>query len=148
MSLCRLIYKSTYKKSLTPEWFRNIEEVSQKNNEKLGITGFLVGNKSGFMQVLEGDEEKVNRVFQSICRDRRHENIEIISYGRILQREFPDWSMKCVALGMVGRILAQRLKNKYGQENDDIVLPYDGHKAFAILYDLAFLLKNGDIELA
>ena len=145
MHLCRLIYRSSYQETLTLALVKNIEDVSQENNNKLGITGFLVGNKSGFMQVLEGEEGKVNSVFQNICSDNRHGDIEIISYSRILERAFPEWAMKCVSLGLVGRILGQRLKDKYGEQDGDIVLPSDGHKAFSMLFDLSFILKKGEI---
>jgi len=144
MSLCRLIYKSKYEKPINQEIIESIEGASQKNNERLGITGMLIGNKSGFMQVLEGDVDAVAHVFNNICKDNRHSNIKLVSYDLIPQRAFPDWAMKCVAIGLMGRILAQRLKQKYGEQDSDLVLPSDGHKAFALLFDLAFLLKNNE----
>ena len=145
MSLCRLMYKSKYSEPLSKNLLEAIETTSQENNAALGITGILIGNRSSFMQVLEGEEEAVNKIFNNICKDERHTKIELVGYDIIDQRAFADWSMKCIAFGLLGRILAQRLKRKYGEENDDLKLPSDSHEAFALLYDLAFLLRQDEI---
>jgi hypothetical protein len=145
MTLCRLIYKSQYSEPITQKLLQSIEAASVKNNEAVGVTGILIGNKTGFMQVLEGENQVVNQLFHRICMDERHQAIELISFDQIVERQFSSWSMKCVAVGLMGRIIAQRLKQKYGESEADLVLPSDSHKAFALLYDLAFLLKSGEI---
>jgi hypothetical protein len=146
MPLYRLIYKSTYTEPITTELLQSIEAVSKKNNAELDVTGILIGNKTAFMQVLEGDGKNVNEIFSKIRSDSRHTDVELISYDRIINREFSDWAMKCVATGIMGRILAERLKKKFGAVDSDLDLPSDGDKAFALLYDFAFLLKNGEIS--
>jgi hypothetical protein len=145
MALRRLIYKSTYETPFTNEFLRSIEEASKRNNAELDVTGMLISNRSSFLQVLEGEQKHVNAIYNKILHDPRHTDIELISYEQIEQREFPDWSMKCVSVGILGRIMAERLKKKFGEEEADLVLPTDGDKAFALLYDLAFLQKSGEL---
>ncbi len=146
MPLCRLMYKSKYSEPLSESLLEAIETTSQENNKALGITGILIGNRSSFMQVLEGETKAVNQVFNNICKDERHTKIELIGYEIIAQRAFADWSMKCIAFGLLGRILAQRLKQKYGEENADLKLPNDSDEAFSLLYDVAFLLRQDEID--
>jgi hypothetical protein len=145
MPLYRLIYKSTYNNPLTHEFLQSLEDISVKNNADLDVTGMLIGNKTSFMQVLEGERENVNTIYKKIFDDPRHSDIELISYDQISQREFPDWSMKCLSTGIMGRLVAEQLKKKFGEKNSDLDLPLDGDKAFALLYDLAFLQRSGAI---
>ena len=146
MPLYRLIYKSTYIKPITSDLLKSIEETSKKNNAELDVSGILIGNKTGFMAVLEGDGKSVNHIFNKIQNDTRHSEIELISYDRITKKEFPDWSMKSLSTGIMGRVLTERLKKKFGEVDSDLDLPSDGDKAFALLYDMAFLLKSGEIS--
>ncbi|MEE4194881.1 MAG: BLUF domain-containing protein [Anaerolineae bacterium] len=145
MTLYRLIYKSASTRPFTSDFVKSLEDVSKTNNTALDVTGVLVSTKSGFLQVLEGEQKNVNAVYNKICIDPRHSDIELISYDRISQRAFPDWSMKCLSTGIMGRIVAEQLKKKYGEQDSDLDLPSDGDKAFALLFDLAFLQKSGDI---
>ena len=145
MALYRLIYKSISTKPFTATFLKSLEETSKENNAALDVTGILIGTKSAFMQVLEGERENVNAVYGRICQDPRHTEIQLVSYGQIFQREFPDWSMKCLSTGIMGRIIADQLKKKYGERNEDLDLPEDGDKAFALLFDLAFLHKSGEV---
>jgi hypothetical protein len=145
MALYRLIYKSISTEPFTAEFLQSLEGSSKKNNAALDVTGILIGTKSNFLQVLEGERKNVNTVFKKICQDPRHTEIELISYTRIFQQEFPDWSMKCISTGIMGRIVTEQLKKKFGENNSDLELPSDGDKAFALLFDLAFLQKSGAI---
>ena len=145
MALYRLIYKSISTQPFTTEFLQSLEESSKENNAALEVTGILIGTKSAFLQVLEGERKNVNLVFEKICQDSRHTEIELISYDRIFQREFPDWSMKCLSTGIMSRIVSNFFKNKYGEKDSDVDLPVDGDKAFALLFDLAYLQKTGEI---
>ena len=145
MSLYRLIYKSTSTQALTAELIKSIEGSSNENNVDLEVTGILISNKTAFMQVLEGERKNINKVYTKICSDPRHSEIELVSYAAVSRREFPDWSMKCLSTGIMGRLIADQLKKKFGAEDADLVLPSDGDKAFALLFELAFLLKSGEI---
>ncbi len=93
--LVRLIYAS--RAAATPknlnEQVRHIIDSAQARNADLGVTGVLCMHERNFVQVLEGDRAAVNRVYTSITRDQRHEEITLLSYGPIDERRFAHWSM-------------------------------------------------------
>ena len=62
-------------------------------NERLGITGLLLCKEGRFMQVLEGEREKVTQLSERIARDPRHSHFSTLQAGPINEREFPNWSM-------------------------------------------------------
>ena len=145
MALYRLIYKSISTEPFTSDFLQSLEVRSKENNAELDVTGILIGTKSAFLQVLEGVRKNINTVYEKICQDTRHNEIELISYDRIDQREFADWSMKCLSTGIMSRIVANFFKSKYGEKDSDLDLPIDGDKAFALLFDLAYLQKTGEL---
>jgi Sensors of blue-light using FAD len=57
------------------------------------ITGILIFENEKFLQVLEGDMAEVKQLYESICRDGRHDQIEAISSKMLSKREYPNWSM-------------------------------------------------------
>ena len=66
---------------------------SQENNRSLGITGILLYCNGSIIQVLEGKQEKVNSLYQTILRDPRHKQVTKLYSGQIEKRSFPDWLM-------------------------------------------------------
>ena len=75
------------------EQLGEILAVSRRNNQRDGITGYLVCDGTWFMQVLEGDHEKVMAALVRIRFDPRHSDVTVISTGEIRTRSFPHWSM-------------------------------------------------------
>lgn len=45
------------------------------------------------MQCLEGSRAQVNKIYHQILNDQRHEDILLLDYSEIFEREFGDWSM-------------------------------------------------------
>lgn len=75
---------------------RELEELLVKIralNKKQGITGMLLYNNLSFIQVIEGEKEKLIMLYEKICKDPRHENIVKLVEEPINKRAFPDWSM-------------------------------------------------------
>lgn len=68
----------------------------QDNNRKRRITGALYCDNYLFFQVLEGTAYSVARTFRSICRDRRHTDIRLLSGHGVSERIFGNWHMKIV----------------------------------------------------
>jgi len=66
---------------------------ARARNERCGITGMLLYKDGHFMQVLEGKEANVMRVFNSIQRDFRHKSVDTLRLEHIHYRNFPDWTM-------------------------------------------------------
>ena len=88
----QLIYISSATKSLVREEFLELVAQSQNNNDALGITGVLMYKDGNFMQVLEGEQEVIAKLYASIKADPRHTLVSIIQEGPISLREYPDWS--------------------------------------------------------
>lgn len=67
--------------------------VSRQYNEDAGITGILFYCEGSFMQLLEGDENEVRRLFEKIKTDPRHREIHLISTLHSPDRWMEGWSM-------------------------------------------------------
>ncbi len=62
-------------------------------NSDHGITGLLLHHGGQFMQLLEGSQHEVLRLYLKITEDSRHRDIVVEINGPAQQRLFPDWQM-------------------------------------------------------
>jgi len=95
-SLHRLIYVSRSTAPDAKEAKRRVADilaVAQGHNAEVGLTGALVHSHRWFAQVLEGEREQVDRLFERIRRDPRHRNVQLLSMHAIRHRSFRSWSM-------------------------------------------------------
>lgn len=74
----------------------NIQADSSKNNTADNISGALMFNQLCFAQILEGESHIIENTFERIQNDPRHHNIQVLDYGPIKHRSFPDWAMAFV----------------------------------------------------
>lgn len=88
-----LVYYSIANTEITSEVISNIVETARTFNSKNNITGCLLYHKNIFLQLLEGEKEDVNNLFNTIKKDKRHTNITLIIEETISKRMFTDWSM-------------------------------------------------------
>jgi Sensors of blue-light using FAD len=72
---------------------RDIVSSARKNNARAGVTGFLIFDKTWFVQILEGDRANVSEIYNKIARDARHSGLNIINVRDVDGRLFPDWTM-------------------------------------------------------
>jgi hypothetical protein len=72
---------------------REILGASQRNNKRDDITGFLIFDKTWFVQVLEGEKAKVTETYDRIATDPRHGGTVVMSTRDTPMRSFPNWSM-------------------------------------------------------
>ncbi|MBX9930182.1 MAG: BLUF domain-containing protein [Methylobacterium sp.] len=72
---------------------REIVSVSQRNNSRDGVTGFLIFDKTWFIQVLEGERSQVTETYARIGRDTRHSSATIMNVRDVPNRLFPNWTM-------------------------------------------------------
>lgn len=70
---------------------------ARSNNKRRHITGALLVSKQTFIQTLEGEEEAVRAVYESIRKDHRHEAVELLESGVVPERVFGHWSMARVS---------------------------------------------------
>ena len=73
-----------------------IARASLRNNSRLGVTGALYFDGLRFYQVLEGDENVLACLFDTIRADPRHFDVQCVYHTPTPQRRFGDWSMKFV----------------------------------------------------
>jgi hypothetical protein len=99
--LVRLLYASHAPKDIDGAFMETILEQSRKNNPAAGVTGILCYSGQMFMQVLEGNRREVSRLYNKIASDPRHENVEILLFEDILERNFSNWTMGEVNLSKV-----------------------------------------------
>jgi hypothetical protein len=66
---------------------------ARNNNEKYNVTGLLLYAKGNFIQVLEGEADVVDKLYEVILKDDRNTRNTIIQRKNIKERGFPQWSM-------------------------------------------------------
>lgn len=93
----RLVYISEAHKQVCYTDLENILFSSRNRNAQLGITGVLIHQDGFFIQLLEGDEEKVKEVISMIIKDRRHKHLRVIKeWSSIEPRYFEKWAMSFI----------------------------------------------------
>lgn len=93
--LCQYLYISTAP-SLSREDVDAILESSARNNPAAGITGLLLYNGRNFLQLLEGDKDRLDALMRKIGEDPRHSGVSVLHVSEIEQRSCPQWDMKRV----------------------------------------------------
>ena len=122
----QLIYKSQSDETITPEMVDEIIMHAQRYNDDHGITGLLLFSEDTFMQFLEGAPEDIDRVFQRICEDKRHQKIRTLYIGYADERAYANWKMAACSTEHLlhhgnsrGFVLASTLM---GATADDVVV--------------------------
>jgi Sensors of blue-light using FAD. len=88
-----LIYVSHAIQPFSEEELIELLKAAREKNKHYGITGMLLYLNEKFIQVLEGEKEKVNAVMDKIEADPRHHKISILMEGNTRERIFHNWSM-------------------------------------------------------
>jgi hypothetical protein len=92
-SIFSVVYLSEGTGSFSSEELHEILAKAREKNSKLDISGMLLFKDGNFLQVLEGNRERVLSLFETIARDPRHHRITILFRGVVPERDFTDWSM-------------------------------------------------------
>lgn len=97
MSIYQLVYYSRNtisQSSMTPlNALRSIIKVSQANNARDDITGYLIMDSKCFLQILEGDKAAVFKTFRRIESDPRHADVVLVGSRDVSRRSFANWTM-------------------------------------------------------
>ena len=70
-----------------------ILRTARKYNIKQDVTGALMFNAGCFAQVLEGEKDQIQSIFDRIEKDERHSSVVILDFSPVQSRIFPEWSM-------------------------------------------------------
>ena len=98
--LTRLLYVSKPVGPITTFVTSSILEVCSVNNKKAEITGVLCQGSGIYMQVIEGKRSAINALYSRIISDKRHNQIELLSFEEVVQRRYGQWSMALVQLSI------------------------------------------------
>ena len=92
--LAKLVYRSKAVRQLSAPELQALTTVAQARNSREAITGLMLYDNERFFQWLEGPEDGVGRVMDSIRADPRHTDLEVLESHPARERAFADWSMK------------------------------------------------------
>ncbi len=94
--LSTVVYRS---RALTP-WsaddLQRMLDVARERNRAESITGMLICEDDRFFQWLEGPTDKLMQVWNSIRRDPRHTDVEVLGESATPGRFFSQWDMKLI----------------------------------------------------
>ena len=91
--LDRLIYRSKATQEFGSLALFHLLTQAQLRNEQLQITGHLLYFNDEFTQCIEGPAESIEQLWQSLSRDTRHREVELLARHSISERRFAQWSM-------------------------------------------------------
>ncbi|MEZ4701364.1 MAG: BLUF domain-containing protein [Rhodothermales bacterium] len=88
-----LIYASTATHEMSDRELNEILAVARDRNTELDITGLLLYADGNFIQILEGDRDRVDALYEHIATDPRHYGAVRLMRRNTGQRHFSDWRM-------------------------------------------------------
>ncbi|MDA0825252.1 MAG: BLUF domain-containing protein [Proteobacteria bacterium] len=65
----------------------------RRNNAAASVTGALLYHNGYFMQLIEGQLDAINAIYDRIQADPRHEVLSVLFEDEISARFFPNWTM-------------------------------------------------------
>lgn len=89
----QIVYYSISDTIIDKKTITDILETSRVNNSKKNITGCLLYHDKVFLQLIEGEQEELNKLYEIIKEDKRHTNVTLIIKEDINKRMFPGWNM-------------------------------------------------------
>ena len=89
----QIIYSSESSTPMEAEELEEILEHARRGNARSGITGALVYVDGVFLQLLEGEKDRVQSLMQKISKDVRHETVTVLKAGDIPAAAFAEWTM-------------------------------------------------------
>ncbi|UAB78475.1 BLUF domain-containing protein [Erythrobacter sp. SCSIO 43205] len=97
---------------LSREEVNAILETCARNNAEQDVTGLLLYNGRNFLQLLEGQGERLDRLMSVIETDKRHSGVLVMHKDDVEQRVCPDWAMKLIAISEAIEVRQQRLEEE------------------------------------
>jgi hypothetical protein len=88
-----LIYTSTASRLMSDVELNSLLTDCRACNSRDALTGMLLYKDGSFMQVLEGEKERVLLTFSRIQKDTRHKDIFLLRERELERRNFDGWSM-------------------------------------------------------
>lgn len=84
----QLVYASTATKRFSPDELFELLPQYREKNARLRITGLLLYKLGAFMQLLEGNEDTVRSLYDTISEDPLHYNVNTLLTISVKRRQF------------------------------------------------------------
>ncbi|GAB4412922.1 MAG: hypothetical protein OHK0056_18450 [Bacteriovoracaceae bacterium] len=94
----KLLYVSFKSELYNSHAIKKIAVDSQLRNAKLGISGQLILAEDVIIQLLEGEKDQVNLLFEKIAYHPAHHSITVLAKGYFAERTMPGHFMKFIAV--------------------------------------------------
>lgn len=91
--LNRMIYISTAVGPITTTVTGTILRSAQAYNAANGITGVLCQGRGVYLQVLEGEKNRIESLYERIVLDKRHNNLALRQQQDVNRRRYGSWAM-------------------------------------------------------
>jgi len=89
-ALTQIIYLSSAVKLMSNDELQALLNHSRPANEAKDISGMLIYDDGNFIQVLEGEEQRLDELLKIIHKDTRHKGVIEINREPIEKREFQE----------------------------------------------------------
>jgi Sensors of blue-light using FAD len=116
-TLVQVMYASAALAAFTARDLAELLARARAHNEVCDVSGLLVYFEGSFLQVLEGPNDDVELLYQSITRDSRHTKCRLLLRTEIEEREFGEWSMGFADPRMVASAMAGYVDMQAGLSN-------------------------------
>ena len=110
--LVRLLYVSRAVDPESESTTQSILDSARKYNAANGITGVLCYGGGLYLQAIEGGRMQVNKLYNNIVCDQRHEDVVLLVYQEITERRFGGWTMGQVNLAKLNSSLVMKYSEK------------------------------------
>lgn len=87
-----ICYISNFSDNLTKSGIDDLIENVNISNNNNDITGLLIVRNKHFFQILEGENDKINNLYDKIKQDLRHKDLFKLLDARIEDRIFKDYN--------------------------------------------------------
>jgi len=142
MPLKFVSYISSQSRVMTKQSIEDFLFQVRDKNKQLAITGILLLIQGKFVQYIEGPAEEIDKVYESISKDKRHTEMIMLDSGRLTERQFKDWSMA------YKEVDDKQIKEIVGKEDlhlEDVFLndkDIKNHPVLTVLYDFVKTLSS------
>jgi hypothetical protein len=96
-ALVQLTYISTRASDLIDDVVVEMAIQANVANRNAGVTGCLWFGPKRFFQVLEGEQDRIDRLYRKIKVDKRHTAVRLLSYSTLEQQQFARWNLAHVS---------------------------------------------------
>ena len=110
MHMISYVSNSAMKPAVVRDEVVSIVNIAEQKNKLHGVTGVLFYENDHFFQTIEGEEADLRRIYASIEKDNRHQQIVKLLDEPINMRTFKDWALGTFYIDNPGLINPQTLK--------------------------------------